>query len=697
MTLRLKTSLIVLTAWLLAVTISVAQDLEETKPGIRAIAFAYSDSIAIRWAPTTPVTWQLANKYGYYIERVTITRNNKVIPPEKIKLFSAPLKPWNPELWDKLIDTNDFAAIAAQAIYGDSFESTNNFSSDVLSVISRSKELEQRYSFALLAADLSRITARASAAGFVDKNVKKNEKYVYKIYTAIPANHLKVDTGFVFTGVAEKRELPKPVKLETTAGDKAVMLSWPRRYHEDIYVAYRVERSENGTDFTPITKLPVLNTDPPDGLPADKIYKLDSLTDNNKKYFYRIIGLTPFGDAGPPSDVATAIGVKPFDGAPAIIKTNIVNNEQVVLQWSFPKEASGELKGFNILRSTEANEGFKPVNTGLVTGSVYQFTDLQPRATNYYKIEAIGKQDQRSLSFPYMVQLEDSIPPLPPQSLKASISDKGIVSLSWQSNKENDLFGYRVYRANYKDEEFSQITVSPQKEASFQDTVSIQTLTDKVYYKITAVDNRFNPSGFSEVLTVNRPDVLPPAPPVFTRFKSTENGIELYWSASPSEDVVKHELWRKDPAAKMDVFLKEMPPTDTVHQYVDVAARPGVLYEYVLVAYDDAGLKTFNAQPLRLKRPDTNLKSAPEHVVASADRTNKLVMLTWQYAVPDVDKIMIYRARGEDPITLFKSTPAALTFQDRNVEMDMTYRYRVQAVFKNGSQSKLSEEIVVRY
>src|SRR5688500_9360461 len=99
MLLRLKDSFLVLLWLVLAAAGAYGQNSGAEKPAIKAMAFAYSDSIAVRWAPTTPVAWQLTNKYGYYIERITITRNNKVITPEKIRLYNLPLKPWKGADW----------------------------------------------------------------------------------------------------------------------------------------------------------------------------------------------------------------------------------------------------------------------------------------------------------------------------------------------------------------------------------------------------------------------------------------------------------------------------------------------------------------------------------------------------------------------------------------------------------------------
>jgi uncharacterized protein len=693
----LKSNLLLNFIALLLHTSVHSQTAEEAKPAVKATAFAYADSIAIRWAPTTPVAWQLANKYGYFVERVTITRNNKIIKPEKIKVFNEPLKPWPANRWEKLIETNDMAAIAAQAIFGSSFETTSDYKSDVLQVINQSKEIEQRYSFALFAADLSRITARASAVGWVDKEVKKNEKYLYKIYTAIPTNTLKVDTGFVFMGIEDKRELPKPAKVTASPGDRTVLINWARNYYDDTYVAYQVEKSEDGRNFKSISNLPIINTEPAKGLPADKFYKLDSLAENNKAYYYRVKGLTPFGDTGPPSDVITTIGIKPLQATAGITKTEVIGNASVLLTWMFPQEAAAELKGFNVLRSNNVDTNFKQVNTQLIAPEKRLFTDDSPLSTNYYKIQAISKYDQSSISFPSLVQLEDSIPPLPPQNLQAVAAANGSIKLSWQENTESDLIGYRVFRSNYKNDEYSQITSSPVKEIVFNDTISTQTLTDKVYYKIAAIDNRFNTSIFSQVLEVARPDVLPPAPPSFRSYKVVESGVELSWSLSPSPDVVKYELYRVHIVEKLTVFLKEFYPQDSLRSYTDISARGGIAYEYRLYAFDDAGLKTQNSQPLKITLPNTVKADIVLDFSALANRLKKNIELRWQWDTSKIEKINIYKARGNEPLVLYKSILPGNGYDDTQVEMNTTYHYRLQIVMAGGAMSKISDERVVGY
>ena len=80
------------------------------------------DRILLRWIPSSPICWKYANKYGYMIERITVTRDGAIlINPEHKFLNDKALIPAAYELWKPLTDTSNYAAVLAQAIYGDSF------------------------------------------------------------------------------------------------------------------------------------------------------------------------------------------------------------------------------------------------------------------------------------------------------------------------------------------------------------------------------------------------------------------------------------------------------------------------------------------------------------------------------------------------------------------------------------------------
>ena len=85
-------------------------------------------------------------------------------------------------------------------------------------------------------------------------------------------------------------------------------------------------------------------------------------------------------------------------------------------------------------------------------------------------------------------------PPAAPVGLKGRIEKTGLVYLSWDANKEDDVKGYKVYFANAADHVFTQITTEPDSLNNFVDSITLKTLTKDIWYKIAAVDYNNNHS-----------------------------------------------------------------------------------------------------------------------------------------------------------------------------------------------------------
>ena len=72
-------------------------------------------------------------------------------------------------------------------------------------------------------------------------------------------------------------------------------------------------------------------------------------------------------------------------------------------------------------------------------------------------------------------------------------------------------------------------------------------------------------------------------------------------------------------------------------------------------------------------------------------------MLRWTYN-NNVNKFIVYRSRGDEPVSMYGAVQGNLKeFVDRKLEFNTTYRYRVKAVFADGSESMYSDEVVVNY
>ncbi|KOY84534.1 hypothetical protein AD998_20280 [bacterium 336/3] len=676
---------------------------------IKLLGQASPDKILLRWAASSPYAWKISTEQGVVVERQLIVKSGKVLSPKPafVKLTTNPLKPLALKDWETLAKKNQFAAIAAQALYGKSFQvsqgaAKTSTTKGMVEMLNQSTELENRYSFALFASDVSKETAQAAALYLEDADVKKDEMYLYKVYVASrPKNTLAIDTGYVYVGVSDYRPLPQIRELHAEFSDKSVLLSWDKNPYNKYFTAYQIERSEDGgKTFKATSELPFLNTEPY-GAKEDlkKNFYVDSLKQNQKEYFYRIKGMNAFGQISLPSDTVSGMGYIPLRGNPSITKAYELKNGHIQVEWQFPSETLAQVKGFQIERSKTEQSGFEPLNTQILPVTTTFFVDNKPERSNYYRIKALGKKEgEYALSFPYRVLAQDSIAPNIPEGLEGVVDSNGVVKLTWKKGKEIDLYGYRVFRSNFENQEYSQVSKEPIRKTVFYDTINIKTLSKKVFYKIVALDEVFNASDFSKALLLKRPDKIPPTEANFIHYEALEEGIFLKWASSSSEDVKKHLLYRKEQGSK-DWKLIQMFEGKSIQNYLDKDTDLLNVYAYILVAVDESGLESKPSKPIMAKRLDMKIRRAIEKFEVVSDRTNKEIRINWEYPEKDVYAFWIYRSEKGKPLRLLTSTldVNAKSYIDKEASLNREYQYAIQAIFKDNARSKMSKVILVVY
>lgn len=691
-----KGLLYIATSLLYLSTLSPASAQNEV--AIKLQSRATKQSIRLRWAPNTPTVWHFANKYGYTIERITIAVNGQIQQnPVRTILTQTPIKPARQENWEAYIDSDDYVAISAQAIFGETFELSNNYVSDVVKVINKAEELESRFSFALFSADQSIKAAELSGLYFEDETVAGGTKYLYRIYANIPENIVKVDTGFVYTGLQDYVPLPKVRDVKAEFDDHMALISWDGALMHQTYNSFWVERSDdNGKTFHKTTDKPVINTYSGDKPRSKMIFKMDTLPSNDKTYYYRVLGINAFGEIGPPSDTASGSGRPKFDYTATISAHTITKEGDVILEWTFPSSGEPLLHSFDLLRlnlSTKATENV----VKKIDKATRSITDTLPKSSNYYIVRVNDRYGRSTNSFPYLVQLEDSIPPSAPLDLTGRIDTLGRVFLNWKANAEEDMEGYHLYKSNFNSDEFIQIPGPIVKQNTYIDTIKLNNLTDKIYYKIQAVDKRFNRSEFSETLTLKKPDILPPVSPVFKSIKSDSLGIQLQWFKSDSEDVVEHLLYRRTENEAEWTLIKTIDITDTVNTFLDKDVEHQVSYAYTLLAVDDARLESNPCEPLSMRWISATPHPQIQEVFHSLDKTKKTVTVSWQYSQNDIDKFLIYKAINGQPLKLYKAMDGITReLKDSFGVSDTEVEYRIVAMFKNGERTKFSKALTIK-
>jgi len=667
-----------------------------SKMGIQATHYIQNKRIKIRWAPTDEQSWRLGNKYGYIVEKRTVVRDdNFLLGAEQLKTFRTYLFIKDSlQYWEPIVAMNDNAAVMTQALFGETFEldlnGSNNTSSKGQSLLAKAQENKQRFLFAMYAADNDFSVAEKAGLGFVDTATKFNEQYFFRIYSAAPKHLVKSDTALLFVSFKDIKQLPEAADLTTEPSNKSIVLTWDLERTKSYYNSFIIQRSaDSGRTFRNLNQKPYTSmaqgTDP--SKPNSLVY-IDTLVDVGKTYQYRVGGISIFGERGPWSKIAEAKCVPFLEGVPGIQGIALGKSGEPILKWFFEDSVRSKISGFEVNYSPVADAVYQPVLTNIPPdrSEVYLPDTL---ASGYLIVKAVSKEGISRTSFPYLYQMEDSIPPGIPTGLSASVDSAGRVELKWLPNPEKDLLGYKVFRTMIKGTEHAVLVDTVWYGTVYRDTLDLKLMNRKVYYAVTALDFRFNQSKLSADVEVVKPDIIPPTAPVFADYKLSTGSVELFWVSPVEEDLREIKLMRKPAVGEWTEIFHTS--GKTIKSYKDDKVEADKKYSYKLVAIDSAGLKSPEAQILSVQTlPVINRKTITA-LDFDIDRNKRLIYLRWQVSEKvAVKSIEIFRGTSEEPMSIYKVLDGKTRdMLDNDLLINTKYKYGVRAVLSNGTYSEI--------
>jgi hypothetical protein len=345
-----------------------------------------------------------------------------------------------------------------------------------------------------------------------------------------------------------------------------------------------------------------------------------------------------------------------------------------------------------VLSRSADSKRFIPIFSA--SGFVDYYFDSIPGSANYYQVELKDETGNKYKSLPYMVIMEDSIPPALPLGVLGECDSLGVIKLGWHPNSESDLAGYRVYRSKIEDGEYRQITSSPSTQSVFYDTVNLKSLTRDIYYSIEAVDLRGNRSSKSLPTKVRVYDLVPPTPPRILGFTTDANRVSIKWTESSSDDVehyLLHKTSDNDRDERIKVFRSSDGVTNILLDSVKVAGR----VEYYLTAVDSSNNESAKSNAILVNLE--NAKIEQSIFAVKVDRNKNLIVLSWTmpfYA----SQIRLYRATGDNPLSLYKSLSGDReAFVDSSLTINAEYTYVLQFIDIDSRKSSFSNELKVLF
>lgn len=661
---------------------------------IVSLARYTGQSVILRWAPDRAGGWHVGNQIGYFIERTEIGADSIYNPRDFKMMVEIPIKPWPLDDWEKIAGEgkSKYAAIAAQSLYGEGYRADG--------LLDNADEFQNRYSFALLAADFSPETAEALGLRWEDKSVDKNKTYIYRIFLSKPYANYTVDTAYQVVHTSEIEELPAVSPFDVVENELQITFYWDRTLYEQYYSAYYIERSADGKKYERLTQEPYVNALSSDFTGnKDLIIYTDSVPQNYKPYYYRFIGLNPFGELSAPAKPVKAMA---RDRTPPSPPTEIVatplSATSVRITWQ-KEPVEKDMLGYIVSRSQDFEGTFTPLfSKPIKPGKKLEFIDKTAVAygSNYYIVSALDTAGNISNSIISYAMMIDSIPPAQPTGLTGIVDSTGLVTLSWKLGPEKNIKGYNIFFANSKDYVFTTVNDFPVQDTIFYDTIQVKTLTEEIFYCINAVDVNFFRSEMSDTLMIKRPDLIPPTSVVFAEYKIDKEGIELNWINSSSTDVVENILYRKRENEDF-VELKKFPEAGAVTTYKDLKVESDKLYTYSMVTVDDAGLRSDMAFPITLKMRYKEPKKAVTELAINKNKEKNFIFLTWDFPATDVHKFMLYRAvEGKDFMSYKALDPDVNSYQDYFIKPGLQYEYTIKVQYKDGRTSDFGKIVALK-
>ncbi|MBW6498660.1 MAG: hypothetical protein K0B09_09745, partial [Bacteroidales bacterium] len=305
----------------------------------------------------------------------------------------------------------------------------------------------------------------------------------------------------------------------------------------------------------------------------------------------------------------------------------------------------------------------------------------------------------QSASFPAKGTIEDYIAPEAPQNLSGIIYYDGIVELFWDAGKEADLRGYRVYYANQADHEYVLLTPRPIAENYFRDTIPVQSLTPSVFFRISAEDFSGNTSGYSEVLELARPDVVPPARPLVLDARQDEENVFIRWTKSPSVDLLAYRIFRKREDQENWELMRLVEPREVAEnlEFSDQPPHSSLPYSYIVEAIDKAGNSSGMSRPVNFRVKGPMLLKVPLELQARFEAQANKVSLNWDYQTADSHYLLLLRGVNTETLTPLTTLESGnRQYVDLNIFRESEMNYALQLVFSDGRKSEPSPVVKLK-
>lgn len=657
---------------------------QNSHPCVEA-SYQYRESgLKIRWVFTDYLTWKEAVRNGINIHRLELDENLNVV---ESKAIATLLKPESlAEMKQRFGPTNKAAAIAAQMLYGKStVQNTENFAAFL-----KHKKTEQEvvHSTAMYSAALDFEVARSIALGITD-DVAAGKNYIYKMII----NNGTCDTVYLPVNThAYEKQAPFSGKVTGSPAERAAILNWSAAQYG--IVGYYVEKSLAGkNDFKRLNKEPLVLIE--NELNKNTLQYTDPLNKNGVPFDYRIVGTDAFGEETTPSEIVTVTARDVTPPTPPVLQIKPGDHGSLHLMWNTPRNNTGDLLGYHVLRGTSIDGPYQRISTALLGKTTTSFHDKTPDPVNpnFYRVEASDTSGNMSQSLPVVGRLTDTIAPQCPGIAQYTRVSEGLVDLHWNTPSDKDVLAYRVFFSNSLQHEFTLATSTLLNDTFFTHHINLNTLTSKIYYRVQAVDFHYNESANCPVIEVVRKDTIKPTNALLKQVRAKNAALLVEWVPSTSTDADRVLVKRRQSKdAEWIVVFTASNLTDSLFEDSSIVFNQR--YEYAICTVDMNGNQSDLSMPFAaIHHQQKQLKAIENlHLV----QQNKQRFLKWSGRLNEGDVFLIYYSPDNGKTATVIGRQKDLLYEIPAKWLSGSHAFSVCMMNATGLKSAFSEWVSVK-
>jgi hypothetical protein len=492
---------------------------------------------------------------------------------------------------------------------------------------------------------------------FIDQSASPGKTFHYKVCALVSGAEQEI--GISEPVMAGKvSELLPPKEIVIDAKRKKATVKWlpetSRYYGVDIYRMF----DSTGSDRIKVTKDPIIISKNKDknGVYAypEQFYSDENLKEDTT-YYYSFKTIDFFGDESEFSR-PIKVFVKDLDApSPPYFKEKISKHKQVTLKWH-KSDFEKDFVGFNIYRARASQKEYTLLNKTLLSKTDSLFTDSVSRYGMYrYVISSTDRSGNEGVTEEIPVETVDEIPPAIPKALMIK-ADTGRIELSWEANKEADLWGYMVYQTvnkNVRNDMYVLITPNPITGNVFKQNLA-KNSKNKFLYKVLAMDSSYNKSGLSEFAATTLPDVVAPAEPfIHNSYVDKDKNIVIEFFKNTELDLAGYHLYRvyKEEEEEKTEQVNAKLIDKTAIRYIDRSFENYGSVHYYLVALDSTNniSARSNLAKLNIKKEEAPVQFEFKSFSTQAQKIPNSWKVKWKMENSDELFYVVYtRQKGEE-------------------------------------------------